>query len=114
MKRMMYFHLSWKKLWTTYTYLSWHTINFIKDKDSHCVTSYVTNNNLEKVSNGIHHFWTRTLLRSLKRPIRRMKKVDFSLIESTTYNPVVSVNFPLARTPDRLVRRTDEKNYFSK
>ena len=43
-----------------------------------------------KVSNGIHRCWARIFIRALKCTIRRIKKVDFSFIESTTYNPVVS------------------------
>ena len=62
----------------------------IKDEDPHCVAVYVINNDLGKVSNGIHRCWVRPFLRALKRTIRRMKKVEFSLIESTTYDPVVS------------------------
>ena len=70
--------------------LSWHPIDLIKDENPHCVAVYVINNDLGKISNGIHRRWARTFLRALKRTIRRMKKVDFNYIESSTYDPVVS------------------------
>ena len=70
--------------------LSWHPIDLIKDENPHFVAVYVLNNDLGKVSNGIHRCWARTLFRALKCTIRRMKKVEFSCVESTTYNPVVS------------------------
>ena len=65
-------------------------MDLIKDGNPHCVAVYVLNNDLGKISNGIHRRWGRTFLRALKRTIRRMKQVDFSFIESSTYAPVVS------------------------
>ena len=70
--------------------LSWHPMDLIKDENPHCVAVYVLNNDLGNISNGIHRRWARTFLRALKRTIRRMKQVDFSFIESSTYDPVVS------------------------
>ena len=74
--------------------LSWNPIDLIKDEDPHCVAVYVLNNDLGKVSNGIHRRWACILLRTLKRTIRRIKKVDFSYIESSTYDSVVCNKTP--------------------
>ena len=40
-----------------------------------------------KVSNGKHRRWARAYLRSLKRTLRRLRKVDFFSFESSTFNP---------------------------
>ena len=48
---------------------------------------YVGSNDLGPVSNGIHGRWDRTLLRSLKRTLRRLRRRDFFGFDVTTYNP---------------------------
>ena len=70
--------------------LSWHPMDLIKDEDPQAVALYVLSNDLGKVSNGIHRRWARSFLRALKRTIRRIKKVDFYHIESSTFDPTVS------------------------
>ena len=69
---------------------SWHPMDLIKDEDPQAVAVYVLSNDLGKVSNGIHRRWARSFLRALKRTIRRIKKVDFYHIESSTCDPTVS------------------------
>ena len=70
--------------------LSWHPMDLVKDEDPQTVALYVLSNYLRKISNGIHRRWARSFLCALKRTIRRIKKVDFYHIESSTFDHTVS------------------------
>ena len=56
---------------------SWHPIDLVKYDDPQAVAQYVLQNDLGRISNGKHRRWARAFLRSLKRTIRRMKRVAF-------------------------------------
>ena len=66
---------------------SWHPIEMVKNDDPHAVAQYVMNNDLGKISNGQHRRWARAFLRSLKRTIRRMKRVAFQELTASSYDP---------------------------
>ena len=66
---------------------SWHPIELIKREDPHAVADYVIHNDMGKVSNGIHRRWARAFLRVLRRTLKRLRRVQFSGLESSTYDP---------------------------
>ena len=59
----------------------------VKNDDLKVVANYILVNDLGKISNGIHRRWARAFLRSLKRTIRRMKRVAFQELEASSYDP---------------------------
>ena len=67
---------------------SWYPIELIKSEDPHTVASYVTSNAICMVSNGIHRRWARAFLRVLRRTIKRLRRIQSSGFESTTYYPL--------------------------
>ena len=59
----------------------------VKNEDPQAVAQYVMSNDLGKISNGQHRRWARAFLRSLKRTIRRMKRVAFQELTASSYDP---------------------------
>ena len=51
-----------------------HPFDPVKSDDAHSVSTYVFNHDLGQKENSLYHRWTRVLLQSTKRTIRRMKQ----------------------------------------
>jgi len=45
---------------------SWHPITLVKYEEPHDVANYIVSNDLGSISNGIHRWWARYFLRSIK------------------------------------------------
>ena len=80
---------------------SWHPLSLIKTEDPSAIADFVLNNDLGKVSNGIHRRWARAYQRSLRRAIRRLRRVHFFGFESTTYRPSKKKNSRRAKRARR-------------
>ena len=85
---------------------SWVSLEQAKNDQPRKVAHYVLSADLGKVSNGIHRRWARAFLRSMRRFVRRMKKVDYRGFVSSQHDP-----FPCSLSVNRLkcVRRATRK-----
>ena len=88
---------------------SWHPIDMVKHEDPQAVAQYILANDLGKISNGIHRRWARAFLRSLKRTIRRMKRVAFLELEASSYDPNPSKK-ACSRRAKRHARKANAKD----
>ena len=68
--------------------ISWHPLDLVKDEDSHTYARYILGNDLGSISNGIHMYWARDFLRSLKRTMCRLKRTDYLGFDATSYKPM--------------------------
>ena len=85
---------------------SWVSLEKAKKDQPRKVADYVLSADLGKVSNGIHRRWARAFLRSMRRFVRRMKKVDYRGFVSSRHDP-----FPFSLSVNRFkrVRRATRK-----